>query len=437
MTDPGRGFDHERREADWLTVDEARSRILRSAHPLPPHRVPLIDAAGAALAAPVTATATLPPWDNSAMDGYAVRAQDVQGATDSDPVVLPVTGVLRAGSDAGRVLEPGTAMRIMTGAPVPAGSDTVVRVEHTDAEVDAGTVRIRSDADSGRHVRAAGQDMAAGALLLEQGHAVTPGAIGVLAAAGMEAVSVHERPSVALLPTGDELRRMDRYDDVVRGLGVPESNGTMLAALCRDIGATPVDLGIALDDEADLARRIEAGRAADVLITIGGASMGDADLVKRVLDRAGFDLDFWRVRMRPGSPISFGWLTNDGRRQAVFGLPGNPSSAYVTFEVFVRPYLLRLAGHRRVLRRTIRCTAGEPMATPAALTYFQRVRLVEGADGTEARLTGPQLSGLVRGLAQADGLAVIPADRPDVAVGDRIDVMLLGSGPADVEPADS
>ncbi|MDE3003249.1 MAG: molybdopterin molybdotransferase MoeA [Gemmatimonadota bacterium] len=433
VTGSRRGFDHERREADWLPVREARRRILASASPLPAERVRTMDALGRALSAPILATVTLPPWDNSAMDGYAVRAADVSGATRDTPVSLPVAGVIRAGGDAGRTLEPGTAIRIMTGAPVPIGADSVIRVEHTDREAEEGQVRISSDADAGRHVRAAGQDMTRGATLFEPGHSITAGTIGVLAAAGLQDVDVHASPRIALLPTGDELRRPDRYDDVIQGLGVPESNGTMLTAMSLEVGAQPLDLGIALDDPDDLTRRIAAGAEADVLVTIGGASMGEADLVKRVLDQAGFELDFWRVSMRPGSPISFGWLDHGGRRQAVFGLPGNPSSAFVTFEVFVRPYLLRLAGHRRVFRRTVKCTAAESISTPAELTYFQRVAVSLGERGPEARLTGPQLSGLVRGLALADGLAIIPPDRSRVDQGDDVSVMLLDTGPASLE----
>jgi len=238
---------------------------------------------------------------------------------------------------------------------------------------------------------------------------------------------------VALLVTGDELRRTDRYDDVVRGLGVPESNGTMLAAMLREIGVHPIDLGIARDDPADLAACIAEGANADALVTTGGASMGEADLVKRALDTAGFELDFWRVRMRPGSPISFGWLDRGGRRQPVFGLPGNPSSAFVTFEVFVRPYLLRRAGHRNVYRRIVTCTAEERIPTPADLTYFQRVAVTRAEGGLVARLTGPQLSGLVRGLALADGLAIVPPDRKAIEIGEDVSVMLLDTGPAALE----
>jgi len=428
MTVGGRASSFETRLADWVDVGEALSRILEAATPLPSEPVPLNDAFGRALAAEVVAAATLPPWDNSAMDGYAVRAEDIAGASESAPRSLSVIGTVRAGSDAGARIGAGEAIRIMTGAPVPDGSDTIVRVEDTDAEAVEGTVTIFATRDSGRHIRDAGQDMRAGTTLLSPGRTLTPGTIGVLAAAGRDRVLVHRAPVVALLPTGDELRNADAYRDVVQGRGVPESNTPMLSAMIRSVRGEPTLLGIASDDETDLRDKIDAARDADVLVTIGGASMGDADLVKRVLDGSGYEHGFWRVKMRPGSPLGFGWLPRGERRQPVFGLPGNPSSAFVTFEVFVRPFLLRLAGHDRVLRRTVTCVAAERMATPSSLTYFQRVVLTRRGRDTVAALTGPQTSGLVSGLAAADGLAVVPPDRDAVEAGEPVDVMLLDDG---------
>ncbi len=429
----GVGARFEVLPADWLGVDEAVRRILASARTVGEETVPLARAVGRALAAPVVAEATLPPWDNSAMDGYAVRAHEVTGASPDSPVELPVASVVRAGGDAGVVLPPGMAIRIMTGAPIPAGADTVIRVEDTDREARSGTVRIFSDRDRARHVRAAGQDMREGARLFEQGWSVTPGTLGVLAAAGRAEVLVHRRPSVAVLTTGDELRGPERYDEVRAGLGVPESNGRMLVAMIEAAGGEAYPLGTAADDRDALRSRISAGADADALVTIGGASMGEADLVKEVLDELGFERDFWRVRMRPGSPVSFGWLGRAEGRQAVFGLPGNPSSAFVTFEVFVRPFLLRMAGHRRIFRRVVPCVAEERFDTPADLTYFQRVT-VRVRDGVlVAALTGPQLSGLVRGLALADGLAVVEPARSTVEPGETVDVMLLDDALAVLE----
>lgn len=427
MTPPRSEAAFEGRVADWLDVGEARDRILGAAHPLPPTRVPIDEAMGRSLSEAIDATTTLPPWDNSAMDGYAVRGDDVRGASPDEPLTLPVSAIVRAGDPRLDHFEHGTAVRIMTGAPTPVGADTVIRVEDTDGEAETGTVRIQNDRDVGRHVRPAGQDMTAGLRLFEAGQTVSPGVIGVLAAAGMSTVPVRAIPTVALLPTGDELRRADRYEDVRAGVGVPESNSTMLGAAARALRAEPIDLGIAADDHDAISSKLDDAADADVLVTIGGASMGEADLVKRVLDTYGFEQDFWRVKMRPGSPISFGWIPRGDRRQAVFGLPGNPSSAFVTFELFVRPFLLRLAGHRDVDRPRIPCVASERFTTPAALTYFQRVRLEARPDGIYAGLTGPQLSGLVRGLASADGLAVIPPETDVIEAGDPVDVLWFGN----------
>jgi molybdopterin molybdotransferase len=433
MTPASRGSSFEDRQPDWLDADEALSRVLDAAMPLGPESVPLTESIGRALAEEVIASATLPPWDNSAMDGYAARGEDVDGASRSTPLTLSVNGVVRAGDLELPTLGPGQAIRIMTGAPIPPGADTVIRVEDTDAEAEPGRVRIFDDRDQGRHVRSAGQDMLFGESLLEPGHTVSPGSIGVLSAAGRDTVVVHRAPSVGVLSTGSELRPIDRYDEVREGRGIPESNGPMLAAMVRAIGALPIDLGIAHDDSADILQRIEAGAEADVIVTIGGASMGEADLVKRVLDEVGFEQSFWRVKMRPGSPFGFGWLPRGERRQPVFGLPGNPSSAFVTFEVFVRPFLLKLAGHRNVMRRRVRCIAAETFKTPAALTYFQRVTLTPGPDGLMASLTGPQGSGLVTGLARAHGLAVLDPASDAVKKGSPVDVILIDGGPAAVE----
>lgn len=419
----------ENRSADWLGLEEAQSRIFGQASPLEAHRISIAESVGHALAEQLIATATLPPWDNSAMDGYAVRAEDIERASRGKPAKLTVIDVVRAGQPTAVDIGPRQAVRIMTGAPIPRGADTVIRVEDTDAEADPGVVRILESRDRGRHIRAAGQDMREGESLLPPGHSITPGTTGLLAAAGCETVLVYRRPTVGILTTGDELRRANRYEDVRAGRGIPDSNGPMLAAMTRAAGGIAVDLGIAGDTPEDLMQRIHAGMEWDVLLTIGGASMGDADLVKRVLDDLAFHQDFWRVRMRPGSPFSFGWLPDGEDRQPVFGLPGNPASAFVTFEVFVRPFLLALAGHRRTLRRRVTCRSGDTFRAPAQLTHFQRVALSDSPHGVVASVTGSQGSGLVSGLARADGLAVIPEGVEVIEPGGEVEVMLLDDAP--------
>ncbi len=415
----------ESRSADWLGVDEALDRILAAAQPLPPEALDVVGSVGRGLAEEVVADATLPPYDNSAMDGYAVHAPDARGASRDAPVTLSVVRGVRAGEPPGPELGKGEAVRIMTGAPVPPGADSVVRVEDTDGEAEAGVVRIFDDRDLGHNVRPAGQDMRAGERLLAVGHSITTGTVGVLAAAGRSTVLVHGVPTVGVLTTGDELRDPDRFVDVKVGEGVPNSNGPMLAAAVATAGGRAHLLPTARDDADELRDRLARAADDDVLVTVGGASVGEADLVKRVLDEMGYRPDFWRVRMRPGSPVGFGWLPRGERLQPVFGLPGNPTSAFVTFEVLVRPFLLAIGGHARTSRRTVRCRVGETIDTPARLTYFLRVTVEGDGPDLTARLTGPQGSGLVSGLARAHGLAVILEDVPGLEEGDQVDVMLL------------
>jgi molybdopterin molybdotransferase len=422
--------EFETRRADWLSVDDARTRVLARAEPLAGQRVPLIEALGRALAEPITARATLPPWANSAMDGYAVRAADVRGASPERPVRLPVAGVVRAGPPPEGALAAGQAFRIMTGAALPAGADCVIRVEDTDREASAGAVEVRSDRDAGKNVRPAGQDMRAGETVLEAGTSIGPGQIALAAAAGHAFLSVHGQPRVAILSSGDELRTLDDWEDVPRGMGVPETNGPTLLAAVRSAGAFGFPPRLAIDEPTAIREHLLAIADADVILTSGGASMGEADLIKRVLDEVGFELDFWRVTLRPGSPMSFGFLRLPGRAAVpLFGLPGNPASAFVTFELFVRPFLLKLAGHRRIHRPVLWASVAEALPSTGRLTHFHRVRLEHDASGTRARLTGSQGSGLVQSLGRAQGLAVVPLGSGQIEVGNPVEVILLDDGP--------
>ena len=434
MRPQGAGAAFERRSADWVGVEEAQERILSAASSLPSEEVVAAEAAGRVLAAGFVAAATLPPWDNSAMDGYAVRAEDVRSASAARPVGLRVVGRIHAGHAGIHSLGPGEAARIMTGAPLPLGADAVVRVEDTDAEGERSDhVAVRAAVEAGRYVRPAGEDFQAGDRVIEAGRVVTPGVVALSSALGRALIPVHRRPCVALLATGDELRPVDRYEDVLAGAAIPESNRPMLAAMVHEAGGTVGSTSLAPDDPDQILARIEEADEDDVLVTIGGASMGEADLVKRVLDRAGFEQDFWRVRMRPGSPFSFGFLRRGQRRQAVFGLPGNPSSAFVTFELFVRPFLRRLAGHSTWFRPMESMVAAEELTGPSHLAAYLRVQVDRGVAPPAARLTGPQGSGLVRGLALADGLAVIPEGVGRVPIGAPVSVMLLSGNASRVE----
>ena len=419
--------DFETRAADWLEFHEARGRILAAAGALGSESVSLADALGRALASEVRSLWALPPWDNSAMDGYAVRGTDIEGARKNDPVELRVIDRVMAGESTDFTLERGQAVRIMTGGPVPNGADTIVRVEHTDAEEEtSGRVRIFEDSDRGRHIRPGGQDWEADQVALRTGTTVTPGAVGVLAAAGATSVEVVRRPGVAVLPTGDELFDIESEREPEGPPGaIPESNSHMVAAQVAAAGGLPRRLAIARDDDSALENAIRDAEASDVLVTIGGASMGEGDRVKRVLDDLGYRQDFWRARIRPGSPVSFGRLPRDDGELWVFGLPGNPASAFVTFEIFVRPFLRKLAGHTEPVRPTLRARAAEPLRTAEHLTHFLRVRVSVTEDGPRAHLSGPQGSGLVSSLGTTNGLAVVPVGVRTVDVGEPVDVIPL------------
>lgn len=426
--------DFEDRPADWLTVSDAVERILAQAVPLSTERTPLTDAMGRALADDVRARYELPPWDNAGMDGYAVQANDVRAATETDHVSLRVIGSIAAGSERGPAVEPGTAVRIMTGAPVPAGADSVIRVEDTDREAGArGVVQISANRDVGRNVRPRGQDMARGAVVVPSGRTVGPGQVMAITAAGEQEVEVHRRPTVALLPNGDELVEPTEVDALERRRAIPESNSIGLASAISHAGGTAVRLEIARDTQTSIREGVLSASKCDALITLGGASMGEGDLVKRVLHDLDFDLDFWRVKIRPGSPMSFGHLPlTDGRRLPVFGLPGNPASAFVTFQVFVRPFLLKLAGHERVHRRTVRMVAGETLPSTLGLVHCLRVVFHDGSGAGRPRhvyLAGPQNSGLVRGLSEAEGLAIVPELETAIEEGQDVDVILLSDTP--------
>jgi molybdopterin molybdotransferase len=406
---------------DRIPVEEALGRILGACPVLPAERLSVDAALGRALAEEVRSRVDHPAWDNSAMDGFAVRAPDVAGASPDHPVSLPVSDEVPAGAFPSGPLVAGSAARVMTGAPVPDGATGVIRIEHTDGGAD-GRVEIRDDADAERNVRRRGEDMRSGSPLFVRGTEVTPAVLGALALAGVPDVAVGRRPRVGVLSSGDELADFDALDEVLAGRRILNSNAHALAAQLRDAGAEPVRLGIARDDEADVRRLLEAADDCDAVISTGGVSVGDHDVVKAALDAAGVHRLFWRVRLRPGSPTTFGVM---GHRP-FFGLPGNPVSAMVTFEMFVRPALRRMGGHALVRRATLRARAGEPISSPAALTHCFRVRLrpVPG-DLPEATLTGAQGSGILTSMAFADGLAVVPEEIDAIEPGDLLDVIPL------------
>lgn len=438
-------IEQEIGEADWLAVAEARERVLAAAAPLPARDVPLLEAVGLVLAEDVTSPVDHPPWDNAAMDGFAVRGEDIEQASALSPVELRVTQEIPAGGFPRADVASGQAAKIMTGAPVPEGADSVVRIEHTDAWGSdrwargvQDHVRVLRGDDAYRNIRHRGEDVRRGEDVLRRGSVVRAAEVGVLASVGRTILVAHARPCVGILSNGDELVEPERIADVEAARKIVNSNSWSLAAAVMAAGAVPLRLGIARDDESDIREKVApALEGADALLTSAGASVGEHDLVKRVLDSMGMELGFWRVRMRPGSPFSFGVIPREARPPLlVFGLPGNPVSALVTFEVLVRPALLRLMGRARVGPVGVRVRAAETIRSKKGLVHFLRVKLARGPDGHwEARLTGPQGSGILTSMAEADALLVVPLDLDRVDEGQTA-VALPLRGPEDWgEPA--
>ncbi len=395
--------------------------MLERVAPLAPQRVWTVAAVGCVLAEVVTSPEDVPPFANTAMDGYAVRAADVTGASPDRPVELPVVAEVAAGHPAPRALAAGEAMRIFTGAPIPAGADAVVMVERTRRLDDGARVAIEAEVPAGEAVRSAGDDLRAGDVVFEPGAVVGAGHLGVLAGIGVGEVLVHPRLRVGVLSTGDELVEAGQ----ALGPGqIRDSNRTTLLALVAENGWQAVDLGLIRDDEAAITAAIAEGAAScDAVITSGGVSMGDIDLVKVVLERIG-DMRWMQIAIRPAKPFAFG--TIGAGSTPVFGLPGNPVSSMVSFELLARPALRLLAGHRDLLRPAVPATAAEPFVRrPDGKTHFVRVVAERGPDGVlHVRSAGGQGSHHLTAMARAHALLPL-ADGDGVAAGDPVRVLLL------------
>lgn len=413
--------------AAWLSVAEARSAILADVRPLPAERRALLHALGHVLAEELRAPLDLPTCDNSAMDGFAVRGADVRGASAERPVRLPVVGEVRAGALPERAVGAGEAVRITTGSPLPEGADCVVRIEHT-APDGADAVLVLRDDDAGHNVRRRGEDVRAGDLVLPVGTVLGAGPLAVAASLGRAQLSVVRRPVVGVLASGDELVEVDGFAEVAAGRRIVSSNSYALAAQLAEIGCEARLLGIAHDTPQSLRTHLEAAAGCDALVTAAGMALGEHDLMRAVLGELGLELGFWRVRMRPGSPFGYGRVAALGGIPW-FGLPGNPVSAMVTFEVLARPALLRLAGHAAVFRPTLRVRLLDDYRAAPGLTHFARARLSRGPDGEpRAALTGPQGSGVLTSMAHADALLVIPPERAGAAAGERLTALRLTAG---------
>jgi molybdopterin molybdotransferase len=396
-----------------LSAKQASERIRSAVGNMPGDSVAIGEADGRVLARDVIATRTLPPWDNSAMDGFAVRAGDVPGT-------LPIAGVVAAGAaPTATNVAPRTAVRIMTGAPMPAGADAVVMREQADDRGDA--VAIEISARPGDNVRRAGEDVAAGDVVLPAGTRLGPGEIGLCAALGMAAVDVAARPRVGILSTGDEL--VDVGVDPAPGQ-IVNSNAYALAAQVREAGGVAVLLGIAPDDRDALTEHLRRGLdGTDVLCTSGGVSVGDYDFVKPCFEALGVDIEFWKVAIKPGKPLAFGVAPSGA---LVFGLPGNPVSSMVVFELFVRPALLKLQGARNIERPRTEVTLATDYRKQAGRAHYVRATLDRGGGTWTATPISRQGSGMLRSMVGVDALVEVAAELTDVAAGTRLSALLLG-----------
>jgi molybdopterin molybdotransferase len=409
-------------EADWLSAEEAESRILARVPRLGAEDVPLLEALDRVAAAEIRSQVAHPAWDNSAMDGYAVRSADIRGASRERPVTLHVVEDVPAGAFPARAVGPGEAIKVMTGAPIPEGADGVTRLEFTRPGDAPATILVEQHADAGRNIRLRGEDLRPGQVVVRAGERLRPAAIGLLASAAVARVAAARRPRVAILSTGDELADLDALAEVRAGRKIVNSNSYSLAAQCLRAGAVPILLGIARDTRESTRAHLERALDCDVLVTSAGVSVGEHDYVKEVLLELGFEPEFWRVRIRPGSPLTFGLL----RGRPVFALPGNPVSAMVTFEVFVRPALDRMQGIAEARRPRLTVRTAEQVRTKAGLTHFLRCRLEPGPDGVpRARLTGPQGSGILTSMAAADALLIVPEDLEVLRPGDEAQAIPL------------
>ena len=435
--------------SDLLSVEAAQDAILRGLEPLESETIAVAGALGRVIADQVVAQVSLPPWDNSAMDGYAIRASDTTDATEAKPIQLRVIGDVRAGTAADVNVATGTAVRIATGAPVPGSADAVVPVELTtplDANSRTGprgrdatgpvpaACLVHGPVRVGGSIREAGSDVEAGAVLLERGATMTPAAIALAAGAGVSDVRVHRRPRVGVLATGDEVKAAG---EPLGAAGIPDANGPGLRAQVQAAGADALDLGIASDDLEDVLGRLRSGLDAgvDALIVSGGVSVGPYDVVKTAMETIGH-VDLWRVAVQPGKPFAFGTAPRSGGRGPVlvFGLPGNPVSSAITFELFVRPAMRRLSGHRALFRASDRAILGQAVTKGHGRRAFLRVESERDSLGAPVRdelgrvrirLAGGQGSHVISALASADALAIIPEADDSLPAGAEVSLWWL------------
>lgn len=399
-----------------ISVDQALRLILAQIKALGTERVDILSGLGRVLAEDIYASLDVPPFDNSAMDGYAVKFSDIEFASAERPAQLKVIGELPAGRCSSKPLQKSEAFRIMTGAPLPEGSDTVIKQE--DTKVEGSTVSIFINSPCGSNIRRAGEDIKKEDRLFQSGTKIGPAHTGVLASVKRAFVTVYQRPRVAIISTGDELIDVD--EEISKGK-IVSSNSYSLFALVKESGAIPVSLGIARDTKKELSERILQGLNADIIISSGGVSVGDYDFVKDVLADLGVDMKFWKVAMRPGKPLAFGVIEG----KPTFGLPGNPVSVMVSFEQFAGPAIRKMSGHKCLFKPTVKAVVEEKVITSKGNKNFIRCFVKRREDNYYVSTTGEQGSGILTSMSDANGLMIISEDRDIVNQGETVNVQIL------------
>lgn len=399
-----------------IRVEDALNCILGSLKPLGLEKVSILDSLGRVIGEDIVAQRDIPPMNNSAMDGYAVCAEDTKGATRGNPVIVKVVEDIPAGAVPRTRINRGEAARIMTGAPIPEGANAVVRVEDTEKAGD--WVKIYVEIEKGQDIRCAGEDVQKGERVISRGDVIRPAEVGMLAALGRSFVSVYQKPRVAVIATGDEIVDVDETPSPWQ---IVNSNGYSLTAQIIECGAVPLNLGIAKDTKESLVETFGNALRADVIISSGGVSVGDYDFVKDIMTEIGNQMHFWQVAMRPGKPLAFGSVGGI----PLFGLPGNPVSSMVSFEQFVRPSLLMMMGHKKIFRKTVRALCKENIEKKKGTRHFLRARVMLEKGKYTVATTGEQGSGILKSMVMANGLIVLPEDASFVRAGDEVTVQLL------------
>jgi molybdopterin molybdotransferase len=399
-----------------ISVEKALKTILVNFRPLGLEKINILEAQKRVIGEDVFAPHNIPSADNSAMDGYAVRYTDTKGATKDKPLQLKIIEDIPAGKVALKKIKKGEAARIMTGAVIPEGADSVIRQE--DTKKDGNTVIIYTSAKKGQNIRFAGEDVRQGELVVKKGNALRPADIGMLAALGKAFISVYQKPRVAIMSTGDELVDIETNPPLGK---IINSNSYSLAAQVLECGGIPIMLGISKDKKIDLQEKFKAALHADVIISSGGVSVGDFDFVKDVMGEIGNAMHFWQVAMRPGKPLAFGAIAGI----PLFGLPGNPVSAMVSFEQFVRPSLLKMQGHKKIFRQTIKAVCAQEIQKSAGFRHFIRAVVKKEKDQYIASVTGDQGSGILKSMVIANALIVMGENKTRIKKGSQVTIQLL------------